>query len=230
MQQPPVYPQQQPQYPQRPATPSLPRYLPPPPASAAMPVSPGPSSRVVPVYDNRPPAAPQKGGRNWLNAVLVVIALLAVAGAGTTVYLVELGKDKPAANSQTRGPETSATPDATQGNGVAGGITPTDTETTAQSHAPATTATKTETITMPDLTDAYVDYAKQQLRDKGFTGTIKTTQKATDDENKVGHVLSQDPKANKQVAKNGTVTLTIGATPAPPSGGSSPTGPRPTAT
>jgi hypothetical protein len=230
MQQPPVYPQQQPQYPQRPAPPSVPRYLPPPPASAAMPVSPGPSSRVVPVYDTRPPAAPQKGGRNWLNAVLVVIALLAVAGAGTTVYLVQLGKDKPAASSQSPAPETSPAPDASQANGGAGGIAPTDTETTTQTHAPATTATKTETITMPDLTDAYVDYAKQQLRDKGFTGTIKTTQKATDDEDKVGHVLSQDPKANKQVAKNGTVTLTIGSTPAPPSGGSSPTGPRPTAT
>ncbi|WP_433209661.1 Hsp70 family protein [Dactylosporangium sp. CS-047395] len=219
------------------AMPSVPRYVPPPPVPANMPVSPGPSSRVVPVYDNRP-AAPARKGRNWLNAMLVVIALLALAGAGTTVYLVGLGdKDKPAANSQSPAPQASANPgpngaDGGNGAGGAGSIDPYQTDSTANETRGATTAPKVEYITMPDLTGLYIDYAKQKLKDNGFTGNIKTTKKTTDDPDQVNHVLSQDPRASKQVAKNGTVTLTVGAEPVTPSSRPPATtnGPRPTAT
>nr|BFE65764.1 hypothetical protein GCM10020063_102900 [Dactylosporangium thailandense] len=216
--------------------PSVPRYVPPPPVPVGAPVSPGPSSRVVPVYDDRTPA-PRKGGRNWLNALLVVIALIALAGAGTTVYLVGLGnKDKPAANGQSPAPQASANPGdngaagtgASDGTGIGAG-TGADTETN-ESHAPATTATKTETITAPDVSGDYIDYAKQQFRDKGFTGSFKVVKKPTDDPDQIDHVLSQDPKANNKVAKNGTVTLTIGSQPAPPSSHPPTNTPRPTAT
>ncbi|WP_433050364.1 Hsp70 family protein [Dactylosporangium sp. CS-033363] len=219
------------------AMPAVPRYVPPPPMPANMPVSPGPSSRVVPVYDDRPAASPRKG-RNWLNAMLVVIALLALAGAGTTVYLVGLGdKDKPAANSQSPAPQASANPgpngaDGGNGAGGAGSIDPYQTDNTANETRGATTAPKVEYITMPDLSGLYIDYAKQKLKDNGFTGNIKTTKKTTDDPDQVNHVLSQDPRASKQVAKNGTVTLTVGAEPVTPSSRPPATtnGPRPTAT
>ncbi|GAA3272213.1 Hsp70 family protein [Dactylosporangium vinaceum] len=228
---------QAPPFQQQPPRPAVPRYVPPPPAAAAMPVSPGPSSRVVPVYDERAiaGAAPRKGGKNWLNALLVVIALLAVAGAGTTVYFVQLGKDKPSATSQSPGTEagagTAASADPGRSAEQAGSIGGAgDTATTAtQSRAPATTATK-DLVTVPDLSGAYVDYAKQQLQDKGLKYQIKY--KETWDEEQVGKVIAQDPKANRQVNRGSTVTLTIGSQPKDPSSAPPATtgGPRPTST
>ncbi|MER7009039.1 Hsp70 family protein [Dactylosporangium sp. NPDC000555] len=240
--------------------PSVPRYVPPP-SVASAPVSPGPASRVIPVYDDnaagrsygsvRPhspaaepvaagPGKARRGRGNWLNALLVVIALVAVAGAGTTVYLVQ--HDKPKTTSQT--PPDAATGAGANptgaGAGQVGGDTTTNTNTntttttTAATHAPPTTAARTETITMPELTGLYVDYAKEKLRDSGFTGTIKTQQRPADDPDQVGHVLAQDPKAQKQVVKNGTVTLVVGSEPkaSPSASPSCPpsTCPRPTST
>jgi len=214
---------------QPPPAPAPNRYVPPPmavPYAAAVPVSPGPQSRVIPVYDDgggrgaapvRPynPPPPEPGGRdkrpergNLLNALLVVVALIALAGAGTTIYFVQLD-DKPSATSQT------PTPDATTGPGQSqGGQAATDDATTGADETTTraqNTTQRVDTITMPDLTGLYIDYAKDQLRDHGFDGTIRTQQRTTDDPDQVGHVLAQDPKANKQVAKNGTVTLWVGA-------------------
>ncbi|WP_344610216.1 PASTA domain-containing protein [Dactylosporangium salmoneum] len=200
------------------------RYVPPPPApgyAAGAPVSPGPGSRVIPVYDE-PPARPVRRERgNWLNALLVVVALVAVAGAGTTIYLVQKD-DKPASTSHSPGPGAATSGDgeasAGTGGGPLGGDTTTTTEGTTDTttHAPATTATRTETITMPDLSGLYIDYAKEKLRDAGFTGNIRTQNKTTNDPDDVNHVLAQDPKAQNKVAKNGTVTLTVGVAPKSP--------------
>ncbi|GAA4250682.1 hypothetical protein GCM10022255_040320 [Dactylosporangium darangshiense] len=216
---------------QQPPAPAPNRYVPPPmavPYAAAVPVSPGPQSRVIPVYDDgggraaapvRPynPPPPEPGGRgkrpergNLLNALLVVVALIALAGAGTTIYLVQLD-DKPAATSQTPTPDATTGPGQSQGGQAAA----TDDATTGADETTTraqNTTQRVDTITMPDLTGLYIDYAKQQLRDHGFDGTIRTQQRTTDDPDQVGHVLAQDPKANKQVAKNGTVTLWVGAT------------------
>ncbi|MEV6927764.1 PASTA domain-containing protein [Dactylosporangium sp. NPDC051485] len=196
-------------------------YVPPPavPGYAAAPVSPGPSSRVIPVYDE-PVARPVRRERgNWLNALLVVVALIAVAGAGTTIYLVQRD-DKPASTSHSPAPGTGTTgagdASAGTGGGPLGGDTTTGATTETTTHAPATTATRTETVTMPDLTGLYIDYAKEKLRDAGFTGNIRTQNKATDDPDQVNHVLAQDPKAQNKVAKNGTVTLTVGIAPKSP--------------
>jgi hypothetical protein len=215
-----------------PVPPPVNRYVPPPmagPYGAAVPVSPGPQSRVIPVYDDgslgtpvRPssPAPPMPdGGRprrergNLLNAILVVVALIALAGAGTTIYLVQL-QDKPAATSET------PTADLTTGGGASqdggGGPVVADDSAVATTTRAQSTTQRVETITMPDLTGSYIDYAKQQLRDHGFDGTIRQQQRTTTDPDQVGHVLAQDPKANKQVAKNGTVTLWVGALEASP--------------
>jgi beta-lactam-binding protein with PASTA domain len=108
----------------------------------------------------------------------------------------------------------------------------TDAATTA---APVTTAptggatTHTETIKVPDLIGQNVEYAKDQLHDQGFTGQIKTVDQYTDDPDKVGKVLSQDPKAGKQAAKNATFTLKVGKL-SPSSGNPSPPAPTVTCT
>ncbi|MGI5236865.1 Hsp70 family protein [Dactylosporangium sp. CA-139066] len=216
------------------APPPVNRYVPPPmavPYAAAVPVSPGPQSRVIPVYDDGrsgapvrpaspagPPLTDGRGPRrergNLLNAILVVVALIALAGAGTTIYLVQLDK-KPAATSETPTPDTTTgdAPSQDGGGAVGGDDTATATSTTTRAQA---TTQRAETITMPDLSGLYIDYAKEQLRDAGFDGTIRTQQRTTSDADQVGHVLAQDPKANKQVAKNGTVTLWVGALEASP--------------
>src|SRR5258707_1162259 len=68
---------------------------------------PRPLSRRPDRYRRRP--GRERG--NLLNAILVVVALIALAGAGTTIYLVQL-HDKPAATSET------PTADATTGGGA----------------------------------------------------------------------------------------------------------------
>jgi hypothetical protein len=204
-----------------------PRYLPPPLAAPGSPPGPAPQSRVIPVYAAVRPQSPAVpvvvpaqggGGRKdrggWLNALLVVVALLALAGAGTTIYIVQLNNDNPS----TAGPSPTAGA-ATQGASDAGGAVDAastgaaDADSVAATTKAATTGGHTETLTMPPLTGLYVDYAKQKLRDNGFTGSIKTTQWPTDDPDQVGKVVSQDPQAQKQVAKNATITLKVGAQP-----------------
>jgi hypothetical protein len=214
--------------------------VPPPSFVAGAPVSPGAESRVIPVYDDaaaagrygavRPhspvpvpvavpgPARGRADRGNWLNALLVVVALIALAGAGTTIYMVQLD-DKPTNTSQSPGPDaTSAAVRSEDPVGVgenvatggAGGTTPPAGQTT----------TRAQTVAVPDVLWLYVDYAKQKVQEAGLKHVVK--QRTVDDEDQVGKVVAQDPQGHKQVTKGSTVTLWVGVA-AKPSGSASPT-------
>lgn len=145
---------------------------------------------VVPV----PKKKKRRKGR-VLVAVLLVLVLLAAGGVAALKYL-KPDKAAPVEAVATDTPVAEPpTPEAE----------PSETSTPSASPSSSTTASATRPSTMPDLVGKTQEEAKQAL--PGVTVDIAET--AAQNGQKLGTVISTDPKAGESLPSTGSVTLTV---------------------
>ncbi|MGQ0839949.1 Stk1 family PASTA domain-containing Ser/Thr kinase [Actinokineospora sp.] len=65
-------------------------------------------------------------------------------------------------------------------------------------------------IEMPDLEGMTPTEAQQALRDKGWTGTLNVSERPTNDKEKDGKIVDQQPNNGQKLTKNGTVNVAVG--------------------
>lgn len=128
-------------------------------------------------------------------AVLLVLVLLAAGGVAALKYL-KPDKAAPVEAVATDTPVAEPpTPEAE----------PSETSTPSASPSSSTTASATRPSTMPDLVGKTQEEAKQAL--PGVTVDIAET--AAQNGQKLGTVISTDPKAGESLPSTGSVTLTV---------------------